>query len=149
LIRPADPPKRLHPTNHDILPGPRLAPETELESFVIAAGKAVWYGATWPVRTLVSLASFVLPGHLAQHPKQHGHLIGQAAKDHQTTREPFKGEAVEELHDALSPAYDQLRIARGWWLLEWMPLKQKKGSAVFTSSNQAHNFRWMCVIFAF
>ncbi|KAG2009454.1 hypothetical protein CC2G_012391 [Coprinopsis cinerea AmutBmut pab1-1] len=32
-------------------------------------------------------------------------------------------EEEEELRDALSPAYDQLRIQKAWWVLELMPLQ--------------------------
>lgn len=36
---------------------------------------------------------------------------------------PFLGsEEEEELHDALSPAYDQLKLKKGWWILEILPL---------------------------
>lgn len=37
---------------------------------------------------------------------------------------PFLGsEEEEEMRDALSPKYDQLKIARTWWVLEILPLK--------------------------
>ena len=37
---------------------------------------------------------------------------------------PFLGsEEEEELRDALSPKYDQLKIAKTWWVLEILPLK--------------------------
>lgn len=32
-------------------------------------------------------------------------------------------EEEEELMDALSPIYDQLKIKKGWWLLEVLPLQ--------------------------
>lgn len=31
-------------------------------------------------------------------------------------------EEEEELHDALSPIYDQLKYTKGWWFLEVIPL---------------------------
>lgn len=34
-------------------------------------------------------------------------------------------EEHEELHDALSPKYDQLMQKPGWWLLEYMPMKYR------------------------
>jgi hypothetical protein len=122
----------------------------ELESLFISAGKALWHGVTWPARVMLGIATLVLPAYWTRtlmRPKQRGFLVGQAAYNQRTQREPFRGEAIEELHDALSPAYDQLRLARAWWILEWMPLKQKKGNAVFVTSNQASDFHWMCVIF--
>jgi hypothetical protein len=39
---------------------------------------------------------------------------------------PAHGEAYEEMMDALSPIYDQLRIAPFWWILEFTPLRQLK-----------------------
>lgn len=35
-------------------------------------------------------------------------------------------EAEEDLADALSPAYDQLALAPGWWTLEVLPMSQRK-----------------------
>lgn len=38
-------------------------------------------------------------------------------------RSPFLGsEEEEELKDALSPKYDQLKMKKGWWLLELLPM---------------------------
>ncbi|EKM79596.1 hypothetical protein AGABI1DRAFT_59288 [Agaricus bisporus var. burnettii JB137-S8] len=37
---------------------------------------------------------------------------------------PFLGsEEAEELQDALSPAYDQLKLRKGWWILEILPIQ--------------------------
>lgn len=36
--------------------------------------------------------------------------------------DPFITEEDEELADALSPKYDQLNIAKAWWLLEVVPM---------------------------
>ncbi|KAF5321153.1 hypothetical protein D9619_001336 [Psilocybe cf. subviscida] len=43
---------------------------------------------------------------------------------------PFLGEEEEELHDTLSPIYDQLKIAKAWWVLEYipLPLRYQRGS---------------------
>jgi len=41
----------------------------------------------------------------------------------------FVHEAEEDLADALSPAYDQLKLARFWWLLELIPQKIKYQSS--------------------
>jgi hypothetical protein len=38
---------------------------------------------------------------------------------------PVGVEEEEELHDALSPVYDQLSLAPWWWLLELLPLKRR------------------------
>lgn len=35
-------------------------------------------------------------------------------------------EEERELQDALSPVYDQLNLQRTWWILEFLPLKQKR-----------------------
>lgn len=34
-------------------------------------------------------------------------------------------EEDEELRDALSPIYDQLTVSKGWWVLEFWPIKTK------------------------
>ena len=38
----------------------------------------------------------------------------------------FSTEEEEELHDAISPKYDQLRRQKGWWIVEILPLPQVK-----------------------
>ena len=35
--------------------------------------------------------------------------------------EPFKNEEEEDLLDVLTPMYDQLKLAKGWWVLECVP----------------------------
>ncbi|KAI6024564.1 hypothetical protein EDC04DRAFT_2573941 [Pisolithus marmoratus] len=37
----------------------------------------------------------------------------------------FVSEEIEDLNDALSPIYDQLKIAPSWWLLELLPLLRR------------------------
>jgi hypothetical protein len=37
----------------------------------------------------------------------------------------FKSEEDEELVDALSPIYDQLKLAKAWWILEILPLRHR------------------------
>ncbi|KAF8174236.1 hypothetical protein BJ912DRAFT_990493 [Pholiota molesta] len=42
----------------------------------------------------------------------------------EAARMPFLGsEEEEELHDALSPKYDQLKLKKLWWVLEILPLR--------------------------
>ncbi|KAF9525908.1 hypothetical protein CPB83DRAFT_858827 [Crepidotus variabilis] len=54
--------------------------------------------------------------------KQKSAAIKDAAMEQQ--RVPFLGsEEEEELRDAVSPKYDQLSLAKGWWVLEVLPLK--------------------------
>jgi hypothetical protein len=43
----------------------------------------------------------------------------------------LKGEAVEELNDALSPLYDCLVLSRAWWALELVPLIQMRQRACY------------------
>jgi hypothetical protein len=38
---------------------------------------------------------------------------------------PVGTEEEEDLNDALSPIYDQLKLQRAWWILEILPLKLK------------------------
>jgi len=35
----------------------------------------------------------------------------------------IKSEEYEDLHDSLSPVYDQLQLRRTWWILEYLPTK--------------------------
>jgi len=59
-------------------------------------------------------------------------------------REPFKGEDMEELLDALSPSFDQLEIAPFWWLLEFVPLQLKKELAVYSPHEPwISNYAWV------
>ena len=34
-------------------------------------------------------------------------------------------EEEEDLFDALSPIYDQLKLAKPWWVLEFLPMKHR------------------------
>jgi hypothetical protein len=45
-------------------------------------------------------------------------------KETVTVKEPFINEEEEDLLDALAPIYDQLKMAKGWWVLEVLPNKQ-------------------------
>lgn len=50
------------------------------------------------------------------HPAVHQRLLESAV--------PFLGsEEEEEVRDAVSPKYDQLKLKKGWWSLELVPLK--------------------------
>jgi hypothetical protein len=40
-------------------------------------------------------------------------------------QEPFINEEEEDLLDVLTPIYDQLKLVKGWWVLELMPNKQR------------------------
>jgi hypothetical protein len=42
-----------------------------------------------------------------------------------TAASTFKSEEDEELLDALCPIYDQLKLAKGWWILEILPLRHR------------------------
>lgn len=43
-----------------------------------------------------------------------------------STTDSHLTEEEEDVYDALSPIYDQLSIAPGWWILELVPMKFKK-----------------------
>ena len=49
-------------------------------------------------------------------------LIEKAMKDAKSKVTPPLSEEEEELHDALSPKYDQLKIQKAWWIVELIPL---------------------------
>jgi len=43
-----------------------------------------------------------------------------------TAASSFKTEEEEELADALSPLFDQLKLSRSWWILEILPIKHRR-----------------------
>jgi hypothetical protein len=50
------------------------------------------------------------------------------AKNYKKTiaiEEPFVNEEEEDLLDSLTPMYDQLKMAKGWWVLEMLPYKHQ------------------------
>jgi len=62
--------------------------------------------------------------------KPHAYLKKKFRPDHEIpkllaqAKIPFLGtEEEEELHDSLSPKYDQLNLAKSWWSLEILPLR--------------------------
>jgi hypothetical protein len=56
----------------------------------------------------------------------------------------YEGEAEEELHDALSPVYDQIPLHWYWRLMEWIPFIIKKQSAEIHGSDDpwAYKLVW-------
>jgi len=58
-----------------------------------------------------------------------------------------KTEEEEELSDALSPAYDQLSLKWSWWLLEFIPFKQRwlKKDFSWTTSLRLNLGRGRCI----
>jgi hypothetical protein len=40
-----------------------------------------------------------------------------------TDGDSFVNEEEEDFADALCPMYDQLKLAKFWWILEWCPMK--------------------------
>jgi hypothetical protein len=140
-----DPPPPLHPANHDHVPAPRLAKEDELDGLLLATGRALVSGLTLPFRLVGNVLSLVLPFRARAKLHSHGHGAANGFPQSGAEREPFRGEAAEELHDALSPAYDQLRIARPWWILEYIPLRMRRGMAVFDTSNVGADYHWLYV----
>jgi len=49
-------------------------------------------------------------------------LIEKPTKDATSKMTLPLSEGEEELHDALSPKYDQLKIQKAWWIIELIPL---------------------------
>ncbi|EPQ54493.1 hypothetical protein GLOTRDRAFT_77041 [Gloeophyllum trabeum ATCC 11539] len=59
-----------------------------------------------------------------------------------TAQSDYLGEAEEELLDALSPIYDQLRLTWWWRILEWLPLRHKKQKANANPLNDKKEYVW-------
>ncbi|KAG6329588.1 hypothetical protein ID866_9502 [Astraeus odoratus] len=57
-------------------------------------------------------------------PAIYGNVEGTEFMTSQRPNDPFVDEETEDLFDALSPIYDQLKIAPQWWILELLPRKQ-------------------------
>jgi hypothetical protein len=55
----------------------------------------------------------------------------------------FQSEEDEELADAISPIYDELKLARGWWILEILPMRHRVQNRKDTSWTPY----WMYVFF--
>jgi hypothetical protein len=99
-------------------------------SMIIGAAQTVFAPVGWVASGLGSLVGIG---------KKQGIQLGADA----AAVKPFLGEATEELLDALSPIYDQLHLAPSWWFLEWMPLRVKKDSAIYTSSDNLNDYAWL------
>ncbi len=68
--------------------------------------------------------------------------LAEIHAQHAAAPRTFLGsEEEEELHDALSPAYDQLKLKRVWWVLEILPLqlRYQRGDNQWMS-----NFGYVC-----
>jgi hypothetical protein len=102
-------PNPLSPEAHHLnIPG-----SEELKGFTL--GKipaAVFSGASFPFRwTWGKMKNLRL------------HKAPQVVFSLEVPRFEYEGEAQEELNDALSPIYDQLKAHWYWRLMEWLPCK--------------------------
>jgi hypothetical protein len=52
-----------------------------------------------------------------------------------TAASTFKSEEEEELADALCPVFDELKLAKGWWILEVIPMQHRR--------QNRHNASWL------
>jgi len=60
----------------------------------------------------------------------------------QTDRFTYEGEAREELDDAMSPVYDQLKKHTYWKVMEWIPWIMKKQGAELDEDIWAYKLVW-------
>lgn len=58
-----------------------------------------------------------------------------------TDGDSFVNEEEEDLADALCPMYDQLKLAKFWWILEWLPQKFQYQDS--TSNETKHKFTYV------
>ncbi|KAH8987362.1 hypothetical protein EDB86DRAFT_2808911 [Lactarius hatsudake] len=54
-----------------------------------------------------------------------GTLVTDQVQASPTAATTFQTEEIEELADALSPTYDQLKLSKKWWLLEVIPMQHR------------------------
>lgn len=77
------------------------------------------------------------------------HYHGQTISTNPCTLHPdLLPEQVEDHFDALAPINDMLTIAKGWWILEYWPVKvriQKKDSEVWEKVVRANRGRYRAV----
>jgi len=57
-----------------------------------------------------------------------------------TAASTFKTEEEEEVADALSKIYDQLRLSRAWWILEVLPLRKAGAAKKHTSWRESFRY---------
>jgi hypothetical protein len=132
---PLDPSERISPADRH-----KLEPDDPVEIALLNGMKKL---VTWPVKLAKS--------QVEKTPQAKRKAIEKDIEERKreldgSNREPFRGEAYEELRDALSPMYDQLRLRPGWWILELSPLRVKKQKAIYQASDRISDYAWRCVL---
>ena len=77
--------------------------------------------AITPTLALVAQLEVTAPAH-----KPTGKTLVDYMKGPPTAASSFKSEEDEELADALSPIYDQLKLSKIWWILEFLPMRHRE-----------------------
>jgi hypothetical protein len=54
-----------------------------------------------------------------------------------------EGEAKEELHDSLSPIYDEMESHLWWRIMEWIPFLDKKQFAEVDNKDDPWAYKWV------
>jgi hypothetical protein len=91
-----------------------------------------WIHAHLPSRpTPARVAEVEAAAHAAEPTDQT--LVDQAQAS-PTAASSFRSEEAEELADALSPIYDQLKLSKPWWILEVLPTRHRE--------QNRRNYKW-------
>ena len=125
-------PPRIPPQRGDFI---REAPRQELT--IVTVAKVAIEIAAIPLKLLFNICIFPfkqvwLTLKFSPPFKKLGELFGTGKRQGgrpKTTHKPpqtFESEEVEELRDALSPIYDQLKLHWFWWIVEILPLRHRE-----------------------
>ncbi|TFK52545.1 hypothetical protein OE88DRAFT_1417444 [Heliocybe sulcata] len=123
----------------DDSPPARIVPEADTctlaldppkDTFLLALGRFIWNTIQFPYKLISGLLRPPKPSIKAN-------FLPEKA-----SASEYLGEAEEELLDALSPMYDELRLTWWWRILEWMPMRHKKQSANTSPFNDKKEYVW-------
>jgi hypothetical protein len=128
-------PPRLSPGSDN-----KLVPDKPVRNIVLSVAAVLWKTVISPVTLLVNVLRHIFAG---RQPTADVVMPIVPSPLPMGRKTPFAGEAFEELQDALAPEYDQLRLQRGWWVLEMLPLKTKKEKAVYEATDRFADYSYM------
>ena len=117
--------------------GDHLLPPEKMEHGFVTFLKGLWALVKAPAIWLVSLFRKLV---VHSEPKPNPNFTAKES------RFISEGEAHEELHDALSPVYDQLSAHMYWQIMEWIPWISKKQRAEINGSDDFWAYQFVYVV---
>ncbi|KZT19462.1 hypothetical protein NEOLEDRAFT_1077768 [Neolentinus lepideus HHB14362 ss-1] len=107
-----------------------LQPEPPRDRFILAVDRFVLNAIKFPYKLVTGL---IRPPKVS--------MKANFFQEKASTSE-YLGESNEELYDALSPIYDELRLTWWWRILEWIPLRHKKQKEEANPLNDKKEYIW-------